>query len=285
MALTERAIAEGKLENSWLFCTKASSRDLAKELNAGRANVIKAIDELTRRNIIAIHQGAGQTPAAYALQFLRVVPIGTKTSGIETRPLAAQQPLPVVSNQDHSHNSGIETRPLANIGTRAAARTDPDQSIDRIDLIDRALTAKASDFPTADLDHIRKWIQGYQAHLHPRSFTGEPGPPNQEPVPDEVCAAILTMTSIPEFERLIRSMAQDRIRPGFRWTWFVAVVAQRCHGISAAAVAERRKGLKLEKPAHQAIEGEQQTLTETDFPTPQELAEALARLKRMTGAK
>ena len=100
IALFGRVIGSRNWQDSGIFTTRQSSRDLAAEAGIARSSAQAAIDELTARHIISLRQGTATNPAAYMLRSL------------EAKPIVAMEPGEVAQNSGHRGGRAVRIPPI-----------------------------------------------------------------------------------------------------------------------------------------------------------------------------
>jgi DNA-binding transcriptional MocR family regulator len=60
---------------------RASSRDIASATRCSKRNIVRAIDALSTRGLIAVRQGTATKAAGYLLRFLEITRMGGPTTG------------------------------------------------------------------------------------------------------------------------------------------------------------------------------------------------------------
>ncbi len=237
LRLTAEAKRTGKLT------VQASARQLATACDAARSNVVKAIDALTKRGIIATRQGQhGQAGSIYLLRFLEVA----LASGPVLGPLIpASNTRQVVLFQDHP---GPVLGPLPTKNQELAsdpATVDPEAVITLEGIVDRLSRASLKNRNPEAIKEARGFLFHYLSKLGTEEFLreGKPHPPD-----DKALAQFLCMGDgaggWPRLSNLLHDLMNERKR-AYNYGWFHIVAAQRIHGIDPKHLKERRAALKL----------------------------------------
>lgn len=232
---------------------RASSRAIAEATRLERKNARRAIDSLTRRNLIATRQGGGTLASAYRLNFTQTVCLG----GVFSTP-PVQQLLPGVgSQQPHMHEPLPE-----GVGFSRPHQSGPQAPLD-IDvttdsIVDRTLQARPNRFQTSEIAAVRgfayKWL------------TLQRGQANAGPPDEIVCAQIATAAGG-------AGRACDWIRDhqhdyqAENCAYLVSALLQQLHGIAPPTVRRRRAELRVvaKKKAPAAIEPTAEPTSQPDL--------------------
>ena len=278
-----------KAQAPW-WTVKASLTELRETTKCGRPNIVAAIAELSRRNIITTRPGNRSEKTAFMLNLTR--PLVLKGGSVAEPPHAKGGSAVEPPNWFRSETtppaggSAVEPRGFATEpppykerahAPRASIDSIKEREQDRSSVIDAILTAKPADHPAEELDFVRRNLTGYCAKFPPASWDGTGATPNATPPDDLIAAQILSVTSPRRFQELITLLASRRVTPGYEWSWWVTVVAQRCAGVKPETLAARRRGLRIERPPSPAsgLPAEQQTLIEPEpEPEPERLNDA-----------
>jgi DNA-binding MarR family transcriptional regulator len=263
---------------------QVSSRKLAEETKLARPNVLKALNSLSGRNIIAIRPGTATEPATYYLTYLRVARMG----GIETiPPLALSQDQggpfsipPLALSQDQGgpfsipppalsqDQGGLFSIPPPTLfdGQPGPAGARVDRSIEKppeekdrsMFILDKVLKAKPSHFHQSDLAEARSWMYGFMVKKAPLDAQ------NPHP-PDDVTLAQYLTAAGGQAVTLIQKLLTENHKAPLSPQWFVTCALHRIHGISSDETKARRAELRIEPKRHKALTGKQQ-----QFPAPEE---------------
>jgi hypothetical protein len=236
--LTAAAAASGSLT------VVASSRDLEVATKTARRAIVRALDALETRGLIATRQGTPRSPAAHLLRFLEVAQI-PKGGGVFGTP-----PLPVEKSGQAvflEHLSGAIGTPPPTENQQLpaiAAAVDSEGVITLGGIIDRLARAKAKGIDPSILAAARRFLHGYRCKFPPQDEVGKPHPPD-----DRITAQFLSMGDgsggWPRLERMLYDLMAERKTAGSSYAWFVTVAAQRIHGIDPQMLKRKRAELRL----------------------------------------
>jgi hypothetical protein len=217
---------------------KASSTEIAKATRSERSAIVRALNSLRERGLIATRKNARNEGAAHMLRFLDVQQIGGVFKTPPAPPGGVTATPQVVLFE---HHSGVPTTPPA---TETQALAPPpsvlDINPDSIRTIDRALLAQPKTFERGELGEVRRLI------VHAVSKIGRP----YEQDPDAaVCAQIFEACgrSLQALQWLVVEMHRVKQTPGESPSWWVTVALQRLQNVPAKATAARRAELKAAK--------------------------------------
>jgi hypothetical protein len=151
-------------------------------------------------------------------------------------------------------------------------------------LIHRLLSANPKYTPSADLEHARRHVYGYQRKFgrneHPQ-VPYEPHPPD-----DKILAQLCAILSPIAIENLLCELTAERKQPGYQYSWYVTVALQRRYGIAPEVLRSMRQSLRVEPYRGKALSGEQQPLLEKHEPgDPQFSQDLVADVQRRRKAK
>jgi hypothetical protein len=212
----------------------AGVRDIAGATRLDLKTVTATITSLAGSNLITPRQFKGPRKTAYQLNFLRLVAfptVGTiptvTTARVGTTPTPEPSKTPLLWE---SFPHPVETQGPLDI-------EEPS-----ITIIDRLLAADPRKFNPAELAEACRWIHGYQCQFGKR-HRDQPDPPKPD---NKILARILALAPLETLTRLLTKMAQDRIKPGYNYAWFEAVILQRIHGIAPTELATTREARKTE---------------------------------------
>ncbi|HYW44460.1 MAG TPA: hypothetical protein VE959_16490 [Bryobacteraceae bacterium] len=206
---------------------RASSRQIEAATRLARKNVVRALDSLDRRKLIATRQGGGQQPSTYLVNFLATTGL---QSGVMVTPLA-QPELPGVASQRHHQSS--HGAPSIDIDV------DADRSIIErtipADTLTETLTARPQHFHASELDLVRraayKWL------------LLQTGQSNAQPPDPQVCARIAAAAgSAGQAKAFILDHQRDK--QAETCEYLVTWILQARHGYSPQATAARRQQLR-----------------------------------------
>ena len=224
---------------------RASSRQIAKACNLARSNVVPALDDLATRGLIAIRQGTATRAAAYMLRFLDVAQMSGPAVGPGIIPGGLVTGPPPDLFQDHpGPGSGPPSTENAAL-PRATPAVDIDGVLTLEGIIDRLHRASPKTIEPDTLIAARRFLHGYMAKLATDEVRRQ-GPPH--PPDDKIVAQFLAMGDgvggWPRLQNLLYELMAEKKTP-YSYGWFLAVAAQRIHGVSPSALKQRRAELRL----------------------------------------
>lgn len=128
-----------------------------------------------------------------------------------------------------------------------------------LQLIDRVLSAKSTNFDRDCLVAFRNWLHGYMQKLG-RDEANRPLA-NPHPPSDDLVAQFLAIAEPRRLGTLLDSLLLDQ-QTCHSYGWFVTVALQRIHGLHFREIREARAALKLVRSGGRVADPEwqQQTL-------------------------
>jgi len=240
----------------------ASSRKLAQATGLSRRAVQAAIDSLNARGLIATRQGTAQKAAAHRLRCLEIPALthGEQNAkapldGWRTNCATPGEPSAPPLLDGWRTDCATPGEPSAPPPTENQPLTPPSATpIDQsIEIIDRLLRAKESDYPAELITTARRWLHGYALKLGRDK--------DRHPPDGRIVAQFLSIAPWPQLEGLLYDLLAERKEPGYSYAWFVTVALQRLHGIQPATLRERRAALKLVTPGRACRDQVTRTLT------------------------
>ena len=224
----------------------ASSREIAAHARMSRSAVQTAIDGLIRRRHLTVARAASTTSApVYVVQVFKVSFINDLGAGRVTSPSPGGGP----SDGPPMPGGGLPDGPPMGTYPQGAGPTDgppragrgglspagetlfemapelllESRSRDRgIDILEGVLKAKPKDFPSEQLDEVRRLLHYYEQKL---------GDPRRHPPTPEECAPLLALAPFPQIREVVQALLMERRRPGEKYAWWLAVLADRVHGV------------------------------------------------------
>jgi hypothetical protein len=247
-------------ENNPHHTARASSRAIATATKLARSAVIRAIDSLTSRKLIATRQGKGQSASGFLITFLETLKISNpkwsskRTTTPEQVVLFEDQGGPLGGPEwSLSRTTSGPFRGPLDVENKQTSQegTDPLEQYfdDSILPIDRLSKANPKDYDKKLLDWARRSLHGYMA-----KFGQATHPPD-----DKILAQWLSIAPATTLDRLLFDLMGERRRMAYSYAWFIAVAFQRIHGIGPQALKERRQEIKevhRQQPAPQATAGD-----------------------------
>jgi hypothetical protein len=255
LELTRRQLRTGR-------DVKASSRELATACKIGRSNTQLALDSLTARKLIALHQGTPTSPAAYHLNILETLQMGGPISGPPPTQTGPQNRATEDLFQGHG-GPVLEPPPTESTAlTRTTAELDFDFA--SLSLIDRVFSAKATDFDKQTLEAWRNHLWGIYTRFgrdeNNRPFTeqNQPHPPTNKQV-----AEFLTVGSETELGRFLQTFrieCQAGNHPPQEYIYFTYIALHRVRHIVVENTRKGRAILQDVKRKKRQRQAEQLTL-------------------------
>lgn len=228
---------------------QASLRDIAVATGCARSNIRAALRRLSTRKLITVRTGKPNRPTAIILQFLKTVelggsmadppaPPGGSTANPPGGPTTIPPPLLGVSATIPRTGPTADPPATETKGLEDGNRSAFDIDYDPIQIIDRLLTARPSDFPADRRRDARRWLHGYQAKMSRDRSTAE------KPPDEKLIAQFLSVAEWPRLEAMLYDLLAERQEPGSRYAWYVSVALQRIHGIQPEALRAAREAKK-----------------------------------------
>jgi hypothetical protein len=234
------------------YSVRISTRELQRLTRLATSAVNRGIRELCdpKHAYVAVRRGTATVPSAYLLSFVQTV------RGASFREAPAKEAPPLLFEQQPA--SFAEAPPAENAPVNATfAAVDVDAA--SLQLIDRVLSAKTSDFDPNLIRHFRSWLHGYMCKLG-RDANNRPLS-NPHPPPDDLVAQLLALAEPRRLEGFLDGLMAER-QACQTYAWFVVVGLQRIHGIAARSQKQARAALKLVRAGGRAEDPEwrQQTI-------------------------
>jgi DNA-binding MarR family transcriptional regulator len=234
---------------------RASSRAIADATKTDRRAVQKALDSLAERSLIATRDGSTTTASIHQVNLLLTTQMsgpaagphaafstasaGATGGGFRTPPTGVTAPPPYAQEEGlfNRHPGGKEPPPSADFKELPAAAIDSRGSSTLEGLLDRVLRSKSNQHPEALRSTAGHWLYGHMKHLG-----------RELPFPDErIIAQFLSVAPWPQLEEMLTDLMKERVQPGEKYAWFVAVAMQRIHGIRPEVLREHRAKLRVVK--------------------------------------
>lgn len=204
---------------------RASSREIAAATRCERRNVVRAIDALSERGLIATREGTRMKAAAYQLRFAEILPIGGVATTPPPAPAGVEVTPQVVSERPHG---GVFLTPPPTENKEEVFPPSAlliDQSL-RLKL-DRALSANSRTKNRDDLQRWRELITDYAAKVCRVVY-------NHPPAADTVAMIMDACNdSTDAFYHVVREISLGGSTRHESPIWWLFVCLQRLEGIAA----------------------------------------------------